>query len=154
MPKTKGINRKRLAYLAIKLVENAMNPKGAKFDLNRWYRGINKKKPISCGTTACAFGFAALLPAFKKQGLFIHASSPAIQVSKKVAERDFIHCSRYEGKYVLTGVNAAAYFFNIPNRDAQNLFLSEAYVGLPISGAAGEMAVATKIVALLNRPEA
>lgn len=145
------MNRKRLNYLAIELVKNALNPKGAKFDLTAWYHTLNQKKPISCGTTACAFGFAALLPEFKKQGLQQNGGAPFIMSKTRpdpTLER-YTTATTVNG-YRVTGFGAAAVFFDISIREAQELFNPANYRFLAVSGSAGEMAVATKIVELLS----
>lgn len=41
-------------------------PTSVTFDLQNWYR-VN-----TCGTTACAGGYAAMDPTFNKQGLSLH----------------------------------------------------------------------------------
>jgi hypothetical protein len=59
----------RLLKLAKLLEDDAKRKKGICFDLGTWGRIKDTEKPLSCGTTACAMGLAALSGAFKRQGL-------------------------------------------------------------------------------------
>jgi len=66
------MNKRRLLKLADLLEADAKNKKGVKFDLGTWgnlNEGTPEEEVISCGTTACAAGLAAMSGAFKKEGL-------------------------------------------------------------------------------------
>src|SRR4051812_18831228 len=84
LPST-AVGRRRLLKLADLLEADAKNKKGVKFDLeviaqrsvpNTDVYGFEDSDflpddtvPIDCGTTACAFGLAALSGVFRRQGL-------------------------------------------------------------------------------------
>jgi hypothetical protein len=63
------MNKRRLLKLAELLETDAKNKKGIKFDMSTWGEVDNPDKPISCGTSACAMGLAAMSGAFKRAGL-------------------------------------------------------------------------------------
>ena len=63
------MNKRRLLKLAGMLEADAANKKGIKFDMGSWGTVKNPSEPLSCGTSACAMGLAALSGAFKRQGL-------------------------------------------------------------------------------------
>lgn len=65
------MKNKRLLKLADLLDEDAKNKKGIKFDMYQWGRVKNADHPVSCGTHACALGFAALTGKFKGLGASI-----------------------------------------------------------------------------------
>lgn len=136
-----AMKRKLLLFLADALMKNARDPKGSKFDLEAWVTRVNKKKPLSCGTTACAFGFAALLPKFKKLGLRLEMDEPI----EGYGEAAFYPC--YKG-YV--DFMAASKFFGVDRRIAEHLFSPDNYRDDHQQEAAGERAVAMKIYDLLD----
>jgi hypothetical protein len=62
------LNKERLLRLADLLEKNA--EKGVvRFDMCSWASFSDPKKPVSCGTSVCALGLAALSGAFRKDGL-------------------------------------------------------------------------------------
>lgn len=132
--------RERLAFLAQKLRENAANPTGTKFDLSDWLYNPSGKFTRDCGTTACAFGFAALLPEFQAEGLHMcptHSDSLNAWV-------DFEGHRNFE---------AAEAFFDLPleNEDGDRIssFLFDPTWYTNTKGAKGELAVVEKIEAYL-----
>jgi len=137
-----------LTILMVELMKNAANPEGAKFDLRHWYDSIDGKKPISCGTTACAFGLAALIPAFKKLGLKHDNFVPYILVAKLPKGLDK-NLYKQGGKFRLEALRAASVFFGITPAQAGSLFLDCNYSTQDWRGARGERAVAARIGALL-----
>lgn len=60
----------RLLKLADGMLDNANNKQGVKFDFHTW--GWTENQPteplLNCGTTACAFGYAAISGLFKDEG--------------------------------------------------------------------------------------
>jgi hypothetical protein len=126
------MKKQRLQYLAKKLIEDANNKKGIKFDLGSWVDDLNEKKPISCGTTACAFGFACFLPAFKKLGL---------KYDRKAKEPVF------KGQY---GFDAAKKFFDLELSQVMWLFSPYSYDREFRSESRGETAVADRIEMLIE----
>jgi hypothetical protein len=63
------MNKRRLLKLADLLEADAKNKKGIKFDYWTTAKVEEAKDPISCGTSACAMGLAAISGAFKREGL-------------------------------------------------------------------------------------
>lgn len=63
------MHKRRLLKLADLLEANAGNKTGAKFDMSTFGDVTDADNPISCGTTVCAMGLAALSGAFKRTGL-------------------------------------------------------------------------------------
>lgn len=63
------MNKRRLLKLADLLEANAKNKKGPKFDMSLWGLVEDTEAPMSCGTTVCAMGLAAVSGAFKRAGL-------------------------------------------------------------------------------------
>lgn len=63
------MNKARLLKLADMLEADARKKRGIKFDMTNWGQVLDRPKPLSCGTVACAFGLAALSGKFKRAGL-------------------------------------------------------------------------------------
>jgi len=63
------VNKKRLLKLADLLEADAKNKNGIKFDYWATATVADTNEPISCGTSACAMGLAAISGAFKRAGL-------------------------------------------------------------------------------------
>lgn len=102
------MNKRRLLKLADLLEADAKNKNGIKFDMGLWGQVGDLKKPLSCGTTACAMGLAALSGEFKRAGL-----------SYKLAGRQLL--IRFKGRG--DSVQAAARLFDISHKDAEYLFI-------------------------------
>jgi hypothetical protein len=124
------MNKRRLLKLADLLEKDAKNKKGIFFDLSVWGWVGNEEEPLSCGTTACAMGLAAISGAFKRQGL---------------------RCRFDEGGGIRIGFGrrwdallAARRLFGITDSEARQLFLYSGDIA-KIRGAAGERAVARRI---------
>lgn len=142
------MNVRRLKMLHRALIRYAQAPGNLGFDLAYWAGSseynqdlmVSPTKVIAaalrgdnyCGTTACACGLAASLPAFQEEGLSMVPSSlfQGVQLAYG-AERGF---------------NAAAAFFDIPIYDAEDLFSSLAYLHHDNNA----LAVADRIHALLQ----
>lgn len=121
------MNKRRLLKLADLLEDDAKNRRGVKFDFLDWGQVSNPDKPVSCGTTACAMGLAAISGAFKRAGLTFDS------------ERQII---RFKG--TAGAVDAARHVFDLDLEAASFLFTDMA--GLPdLQGAKGERAVAKRI---------
>ncbi len=105
------MHKERLLLLASFLEDVDSN----KFDLRSWrfdpeYADAltdSKLKDTSCGTTACAIGWACTIPVFQKAGLLFKGISP-----------------RYEGR---AGWTAVAAFFEITLFEAKVLFSNDFY---------------------------
>ena len=72
---TKAQQKRNCRYLAKKLDIIPPGPKGH-YDQNSYYNHTGKHKqnkpaPFDCKTTACAWGHAACMPYFNKQGLLL-----------------------------------------------------------------------------------
>lgn len=106
------INKRKLLKLAKLLEDDARRKKGIKFDLGFWGIVEDKSNPLSCNTTACAMGLAALSGKFK--GLEARVSPLAGGMEVVYDKRAF-------------GFEAAAQLFNIPYEVAVWLFGVEYY---------------------------
>lgn len=121
------MDAERLLKLAALLEKDAKTPKGIKFDMGTWGDIRNPKKPLSCGTTACAMGLAALSGAFAKDGL-----GYTVNVTGEM-------------EITMNGEgyaeSSAAELFTITENEAEYLFTTN----IPLKGAKGELAMAKKI---------
>jgi hypothetical protein len=83
-----------------------------KFWIGREWRG---EPDLSCGTSACAGGWATTLPRFKERGLFLssNASAPAV--------------INLESGYEAVGVDALARVLGVEYNDAMVLFIPDTY---------------------------
>lgn len=63
------MNKRRLLKLADLLEADAKKKRGIQFDWLNWGSIADEKKPMSCGTQACALGLAAISGKFKRAGL-------------------------------------------------------------------------------------
>lgn len=127
----------RLALLSDELLKNADDPKGMKFYLGYWLKGpdnVFSSTGIArdCGTTGCAVGLAMVTPAFNEEGLESMYGEPYF---------DFTN-----------GWQAVKKYFGLDRAEAEYLFSDEQYskLGLPISGAEAEKAVAARIKKFLT----
>ena len=143
-----AMQKKRLLKLAALLEADAKNKRGIKFDLyivaapSRENSDKKDFKPqVTCGTTACAMGLAAVSGAFKRKeagGLsFIIGNG-----SNVVGEMD-IHTTVMGKK--MSYDNAAEKIFHISRVAARYLFAPRSYLGRPTKGAEGELYVAQRI---------
>lgn len=137
------MNTERLLLLATKLRENAANPVGAKFDIRDWYGSFDKNKPISCGTTACAMGLAALLPEFQAMGLKYetveNTNNEIVPIAVSFAGHE--------------GLSAAESLFDISYSLADSLFTPRDYPSGKRRGAEGELEVAERLEYLAANDE-
>lgn len=90
------MNRLRLEHM--KTVMQEVEAKALPLDMRRW----------GCDTVHCAFGWAAVDPTFRSQGLYL-----------------LRHCPTYDGRF---GFGAAKTFFDISFNQAAQLFDATAYV--------------------------
>lgn len=128
------MNKKRLLKLADLLEKDAKNKKGIKFDMRHWGDVDNHSEPLSCGTTACAMGLAAISGAFKSAGL-------DYEVSYSLGFR-FIYKTTRSITRSFGGIAAAKELFGIPEIDAVHLFVPKSG---PQVGARAERHVAKRI---------
>lgn len=126
------MHKRRLLKLADLLEADAKNPNGVKFDLGTW--GWSTTKPdVSCNTTACAMGVAALSGAFEYDGL--------TYFTRENGHSGILIEVECQGR---RGTAAAARLFRITRRAADWLFLEDWYDD-STTGADGEFAVAKRI---------
>jgi len=85
--------------------------KVAKFDLSDW------QEVKSCGTTACACGYAGTTPWFTKRGFTIDVDS----------DGDGHPIYKNSSGKVFEGWEAVTEFFGLTSREAYYLFMSDAY---------------------------
>lgn len=100
-------NWRRLRTLA-NFLDGLRLTRTAQFDLREWC------KKTTCGTTACAMGWACRIPSFRRAGLRSVPSS----FYEGVEVPFYGHCG---------GFNAAMQFFGISYSDALYLFESTSY---------------------------
>lgn len=141
------MNVERLQRMITLLERDAANPKGVKFDLGRWaapvgriaYADLATAAPkVSCDTTACAMGLAAISGEFKAEGM------------------SFSFQQMFDGNYQLIptfeeheGFGAAVEFFGIKYGEATFLFDPENYTKQCRQGAKAELVVADRIKSLI-----
>lgn len=130
------MNKRRLLKLANLLETDAKNKKGTRFDLSLWADVSDRKKPISCGTTVCAMGLAAISGIFKRAGLTYRIDNG--------------FWFSWHGDN-LDGFEIATELFDIPYNDASQLFSHTAYSLGQQTGARGELAVAKRIRKLCDQ---
>jgi hypothetical protein len=102
------MNKARLLKLADLLEADAANPKGLKFEWGDWGTVTDPKKPVSCGTQACAMGLAALSGTFKRQGLGYRYGENGLEIT-------------FNGAY--GPLRAAIQLFKIDSFAAHDLFI-------------------------------
>lgn len=123
------MNKRRLLKLADLLDADSKNKKGICFDFTLWGEVEDEHNPVSCGTTACALGLAAVSGVFKKQGLKYRVRGGCLGIGFKRTWHP---------------ATVAARFFDITLSDAYELFVHSS--GLPsAAGAKAERAVAKRI---------
>ena len=103
------MNKLRLLKLADLLEADAKNKKGIQFDMTDWGTVSDHKKPLSCGTQACAMGLAALSGAFKRAGL-----------EAKIDEGGYLRF-KWKGRHV-KGFDAGRHLFDIDEYESDMLF--------------------------------
>lgn len=109
------VGLKRLEKLAAFL--RKLPPK--RFDYNQWVGSDWKGKPdLSCGTTACALGWAAAMPAFNRIGLKLR------RIPSKYADGEDAWNVGFElNGNICTALEAASETFGISWDDASHLFM-------------------------------
>lgn len=123
------MHKRRLLKLADLLEADAKNKKGIRFDLLSWGHVNDPDEVLSCDTTACAMGLAAVSGVFRRQGL-------KCRIRKGVINIGF-------GRS-WDAMKATQRIFQITRDDTHDLFITA--WNLPaISGAEGERAVAKRI---------
>jgi len=121
-----------------------------RFDMREWVgKDWKGGADLSCGTTACALGWATTMPLFRKLGLrLVHTGS--IGGGYPQVGDGYESGGRWE--YARTGYHAAAFLFGITYEEAEYLFLP----GSTRPGAPRETPkqVARRIEAFVGRAEA
>lgn len=120
------MNKRRLLRLAKELDQQPAKHKrgkAPKFHLREW-AGDGWQENI-CGTTACAVGLATTIKAFRQAGL------------KLVPDAWNVPEPRFRGQ---SGLDAAASFFEISWEEAEVLFMSGEFPGLPDDASAKDVA--------------
>lgn len=128
-------HKKRLLKLADLLMKDARNKKGIKFDMRTWGVVKDPETPMSCGTSACAMGLAALSGAFSKAGLRYRISSMfGLQIF--VGDNDILG----------DAIRSAEIVFGLTNHQAVRLFMPDGRgAGPNVTGAAAEIKKAKQI---------
>jgi hypothetical protein len=103
-----------------------------RFDYGKWARwdstdAADLSGAPSCGTAACALGWATTMPAFRRLGLYMNSPGniwaiPAVRGTK-----------RY-------GIDAARRIFGISGSDAMRLFVAGEFNGLSVDATAKQVA--------------
>jgi len=113
------ITERRLLVLCNHMERVVASQEPAHFDMGNWYD--DESEPHTCGTVACAFGHAALIPEFNRLGL--HAMHPCGSrvptYYQRLQESGMARC--YEAS---DGFEAAERFFKLSTYDARMLFTS------------------------------
>lgn len=132
--------KRRLLKLADMLMADARKKKGIKFDLGVIAKPSSNTQPLSqdyvpplsCGTTACAMGLAAISGEFKRAGLsyIVNIWENDISTTLNGVKTDY--------------TDAAIRVFDI-TRDAANYLFSPWWYSGHTRGAKGERAVAQRI---------
>lgn len=128
------MNKERLLKLSELLEKDANNPRGVKFDLSNWGLVGDETKLLTCRTTACAMGLAAISGVFAKDGLSYRITTSGFIVVH-------INDSRNVG---VDGFEAAEILFGIDYDTAAWLFDTPGYSSVA-TGARGERKVAKRI---------
>jgi hypothetical protein len=132
------IGKRRLLKLADMLEADAKNKKGIKFDIGTvGYTCDETTKPtLSCGTTACAMGLAAISGKFKRAGL---------SYSFQENNPEGVHISTTMYGTEVSYIDAAIQLFDISFLEAGLLFSPGHYPDDKSEGAKGEREVAKRI---------
>lgn len=146
----KRMNKKRLLKLAALLERDAADPQGVRFDLNQWaspagvsfFERKSDEVPVSCGTSACAMGLAAISGEFKRAGLSYHFDG-----SRAVGYL-LIPTLKHPGQRTKIGFDAAAELFGVSPEVSEFLFDPTYYRCK--TGAAAELDVAKRIRELVE----
>ena len=131
------IGKRRLLKLADMLEADAKNKKGMKFDIGTVGHTCDEttKPSLSCGTTACAMGLAAISGKFKRAGLSY------IFQEDVVGSR--INTTMYGTE--VSYIDAAIQLFDLSFLEAGLLFSPGYYSDDKSEGAKGEREVAKRI---------
>lgn len=125
------MNKRRLLKLADLLEADARKKVGIKFDLSFWGSMEMPSKPLSCNTTACAMGLAAISGAFEKEGL-----------SYSLSPSGDIHI---QFKDEIGGFRSAELLFGITRECSKWLFDFPFYNTAKLTGRSAELMVARRI---------
>lgn len=123
-----------LLKLADMLEADAANPSGLKFDMHNWgmTQAWGDQPELSCGTTGCAFGLAAISDQF--EGLTFSMSGNYMHPQFRRA--DGVMLEDYE---------AAKELFDITVEQSHQLFCPDYYPSDKLEGADSEKFVAARI---------
>lgn len=102
------MNKRRLLKLAELLEKDARNKKGIKFNMAHWGYVDDIDNLLSCGTSCCAMGLAALSGTFKRAGLTASVDGCCVKIKWK--------------NRIVDGFLAAQRLFDITNGQSDILF--------------------------------
>jgi len=114
------MNKRRLLALADKLEEVPRD----RFNFSSWVgEDWGGKQDLSCGTTACALGWATTIPMLRKAGLYLRKSRS--RFSKDRGEVVLKGLKRVKDGCDLNhiSIRSAAVVFGITTEDARDLFI-------------------------------
>jgi hypothetical protein len=112
------MNKRRLLALARKLDTVPVE----RFDISTWVGMHWQGKPdLSCGTVACALGWATTIPSFRRLGLRLIEGSVGL-TGYVVLLKD--------GYKVASNISAAELLFDIDTRTAELLFMPSSYMAI------------------------
>lgn len=135
------MNKEKLLKLAALLRADADKPDGIKFDLGFWgitydpdddevEANLDTSKVLTCHTTACAIGLAAISGAFNEDGLGFFINKGDIEFT--------LHGTKIDG------IDAAIKVFDLTYDQASYLFVDDAWLD-QTQEASGERQVAERI---------
>jgi len=106
--------------------------KPKKFNFGSWANSESGKPDVNvCGTTACALGWAASMPEFRKRGLKLVWEKFDGELEAEVR----LHTSDSDPNWPLSGEDAGAVFFGLTYREACYLFIpaDDASLDMPLN---------------------
>jgi len=134
------VKRRALKRLVKLLRKDADNPEGIQFDMGTWGRIEDKKNVLSCGTTACGMGLAALSGKFSFEAILRKVWNDDTQSYEPYR----ILAMRRVGERKETDpITLAEETFGLGSTLAMEMFIPSP--GFPSDGRAGELSLANRI---------
>lgn len=119
MPKPTKISKATRNRRLLKLAAFLRTIPRRRFNYNRWVGDDWAGKPdLSCGTEACALGWAATIPAFRKLGLRLDMEQLTFYRQGRV-----VLGTIRKGRRVIEGTEAAERVFGLTHQEATYLFV-------------------------------